>query len=210
MGPKHAPYGREFGPRQAFEHAWMIPELELDDVGLARQRGDLRKTFSDQHARAGSLDLIDVATLARRLEQNEGLLHNLRQDRAQCRVRFADTTAQMRRDVQDSHSAATAANRRLLPPGGSRLGSIATRDLNLSSSIGRCASMLSGRQWLNCPQLPQTWFCLRLPSRCCSRSAFIASEVQIDFIDWVRTSPMTSLRPQSRKQELTSPSAFTE
>jgi hypothetical protein len=30
-------------------------------------------------------------------------------------VRFADTAAELRRDVQDSHSAATAANRRLVP-----------------------------------------------------------------------------------------------
>src|SRR5215510_7113035 len=130
MRPKYAPYGRKVGPRQAFEHAWMIPELELDDVGLARQRGNLRKTFSDHHARTGSLDLTDVAALARRLEQNEGPLHNLRQYRAEGCVRFADATAEMRRDVQDSHSAATAANRRLLPPGGSRSGSMATRDLN--------------------------------------------------------------------------------
>src|SRR5262245_27979803 len=100
MRPKYAPYGRKVGPRQAFEHAWMIPELELDDVGLARQRGNLRKIFSDQHPGAGSFDLIDVASLARRLEQSEGLLHNLGQDRAECCVRFADTAAEMRRDVQ--------------------------------------------------------------------------------------------------------------
>ena len=36
------------------------------------------------------------------------------------------------------------------------------------------------------------------------------SEFQISFIDCARTSPMISLRPQSRKQELTRPSAFTE
>src|SRR5262245_26364607 len=156
MRPEYAPNCRKLRPRQAFEHAWMIPELELDDVGLARQRGNLHKIFSDQHLRTSCFDLIDVAAFARRFEQSEGLLHNLGQYRAECCVRFADTAAEMRRDVQDSHSAATAANRRLLPPGGSRLGSTAVRDLNFSSSIGRCASMLSGRQWLNCPQLPQT------------------------------------------------------
>ena len=132
--------------RQAFEHARVIPEFELDDVGIARQGGNVRKILRDQYPRAGRLDHFDVAAIARRLEQNERLLHNLGQDRAECCVRFADTAAEMRRDVQDSHSAATAANRRLVPPGGSMSGSTETRDLNFSSSIGRCVSILSGRQ----------------------------------------------------------------
>src|SRR4029079_7807338 len=202
--------GREICPRQALEHARMIPEFKLHDLGLSRHRRNVYESVRQQHPAAARFNHVDVAALAGRLEQNERLLHNLGQDRAECRVRFADTAAEMRRDVQDPHSAATAANRRLLPPGGSRFGSTETHDLNFSSSIGRCASILYGRQWLSCPQLPQTWFCLRRPSRCWSRSAFIASEFQIDFMDWLRTSPITSLRPQSRKHELTSPSAFTE
>ena len=42
------------------------------------------------------------------------------------RVRFADAAAEMRRDMQDLHSAATAVKLRLVPPGGSTLGSTAT------------------------------------------------------------------------------------
>ena len=42
------------------------------------------------------------------------------------------------------------------------------------------------------------------------RSAFSNSEFQMSFMDSRRTSPITSFRPQSRKQALTRPSAFTE
>ena len=66
------------GPRQAFEHARVIPEFELDDIGFARQGGNVRKIVRRQHSRAGRLDHVDVAALARRLEQNERLLHNFR------------------------------------------------------------------------------------------------------------------------------------
>ena len=41
MRPEYAAHGRKLGPRQAFEHARVIPEFELDDVGLrapGRQR----------------------------------------------------------------------------------------------------------------------------------------------------------------------------
>ena len=56
----------------------MIPEFELDDVGLARQGRNVREIVCRQHPRAGRLDHVDVAALARRLEQNERLLHNFR------------------------------------------------------------------------------------------------------------------------------------
>src|SRR6185437_10376088 len=103
---------------------------------------------------------------------------------------LADAATEVRRDMQDLHSAATAVYLRLTPPGAPTVGSDGTTFLNLSNSARRCASILSGRQWLNCPQLPQTPFCFRRPSRCCRRSAFMRSEVQIDFMDCSRTSPM--------------------
>src|SRR6185437_9373542 len=187
----------------------VVPEFELDDVGLARQCSDVIETIGDDDACPAAFDLVGETAVARRFEQNKCLLHHLGQSGAHRRVRLAYSAAEMRRYMQDPHSAATAANFRLVPPGASISGT-ATAFLNLSSSTTRWTSILSGRQWLSWPQLPQTPFCLRRPSRCCRRSAFIASEVQISFIDCARTSPMMSLRPQSRKQDETRPSAFTE
>src|SRR6185312_17168448 len=170
----------------------------------------LFKIAGNENARAGRFDSIDKSALARRLKQNEGLLDNIGQGGADGGMRLADTAAQMRRHMQDLHSAATAVYLRLAPPGGSTSGLTATTCLNCSSNFVRCASILSGRQWLSWPQLPQTPFCRRRPSRCCSRRAFMVSEVQISFIDCTRASPMMSFRPQSRKHDDTSPSAFTE
>ncbi len=65
MRPEHAAHGRKIGPRQAFEHARMIPEFELDDIGLPRQRGDVREIVRDDNARAGCLDHVGVAAIAR-------------------------------------------------------------------------------------------------------------------------------------------------
>ena len=56
----------------------MIPEFKLDDVGLPRHRRNVCEIVCNQHPRAGRLDHVDVAALARRLEQNERLLHNFR------------------------------------------------------------------------------------------------------------------------------------
>src|SRR6185312_1066084 len=210
MRPEYAAHERKRAARQTFEHAGMIPEFELDDVGIRGQFCHMLEIFCDDDARAASFDQVRIAAVAWRFQQRKGLFHLGRKNGAHGRVRLSDAATQMRRDVKNLHSAATAVNLRLAPPGGSISGLTATAALNFSSKATRWASILSGRQWLSWPQLPQTPFCLRRPSRCCKRSAFIRSEFQICFIDWTRTSPITSLRPQSRKQELTRPSAFTE
>ena len=56
-------------------------------------------------------------------KQHETLLDDIGQGRADGRMRFADSAAEMRRYMQDLHSAATAVNLRLVPPGGSTFGS---------------------------------------------------------------------------------------
>jgi len=56
----------------------VIPELELDDVGFPRQDGNVREIVRNQDPCARRLDHVDVAAIARRLEQNERLLHNFR------------------------------------------------------------------------------------------------------------------------------------
>ena len=91
----------------------MIPELELDDIRIARQCRDVIEILGNDDRSASSLNLLDETAIARRLEQNKGLLHDLGQSRADRRVRLANPTAKMRRDVQDLHSAATAVNFRL-------------------------------------------------------------------------------------------------
>src|SRR6185437_9424486 len=210
MRPEHAAHRGEWTARKTFEQARVIPKLELDNVGVACQMRDVFEIVHDDDTRAAIFDRIHVAAIAGLFKQHESLLDFSRQDAAKRRMSLADAAAEMRRDMQNLHSAATTEKTRLTPPGGSTFGSTGTTCLNFSSNATRCASILSGKQWLSWPQLPQTPFCRRRPSRCCRRSAFIRLEVQISFIDCCRTSPITSLRPQSRKHELTSPSAFTE
>ena len=66
---------------------------------------------------AAGFDRVRVTAVARLLEKNKGLLHRLfGQGRADGRMRFADTSTEVRGDMQDLHSAATVVNSRV-PPG---------------------------------------------------------------------------------------------
>src|SRR5262245_12345888 len=115
----------------------MIPKFELNDVHLAGQRRDLVQAVGDDHLRPGGFNPVDEATIPWRLEQNENLLNGLGQDRTDGCMRLANPAAEMRRNVQNFHSAATAVNLRLVPPGGPIAGSRGTNALNLSSKTSR-------------------------------------------------------------------------
>src|SRR5579885_1507497 len=109
MRPDHAAHRREVAARHTFKQPRVIPELELDDVGRACEVGHLLETIGADNVCATGLDALDKAAVTRRLEEDEGLLDGVRQRGADRRVRLAYAAPQMRRDVQDFHSAATAA-----------------------------------------------------------------------------------------------------
>ena len=124
----------------------MVPELELNDIRCRSKPGDMLKVAGDDDPPTRAFDGVHVTAIPRLFEQNEGPPHRARQSRTDCRMRLADAAAQMRRDMQDLHSAATAGTLWLGPPGMAVAGSICTIFLNCASSMGRCASMLSGKQ----------------------------------------------------------------
>ena len=78
-----------------------------------------------------------VAAVGRLLEKNKGLFHRLfGQGRADGRMRLADTSTEVRDDMQDLHAAATVVNSRV-PPGASTFGFTETSFLNLSVGVTR-------------------------------------------------------------------------
>ena len=96
MRPEHAAHGRKLRARQAFEQARMIPEFELDDIGIARQCRDLIETLGDRRSGPpAASNRVGETAIARLLEQNKVCSHDLGQScadapRALCQRRRQD------------------------------------------------------------------------------------------------------------------------
>ena len=76
MRPENAANWREFRAGQALEHARVVPELELDDIRLSRERRNVVETFRKCDTRASRFDSVDETPVSGRLQQNESLLHH--------------------------------------------------------------------------------------------------------------------------------------
>src|SRR5438067_7095406 len=101
MIPENAANWREFGTREALKHSRVIPELELDNVGLASHRRNIFQSASYDDVRPGRFNLGYETTVSGSLKQNKSLLYDIGQSRTHSRVRLADPAAKMRRDMQD-------------------------------------------------------------------------------------------------------------
>ena len=82
----------------------MAPVFELHHVGVGNEQPQHRYIRAGHDLAAVAHDAIDVAVVDRLLQQYEALPDIGRQMRRQRGVRLADTTAQMRGEMQDLHA----------------------------------------------------------------------------------------------------------
>jgi len=137
MRPEHGPHRREIRIRQAFEKFGMVPEFELDDVGRGATARDVIEAGGKDDLAAMGRDLVGIAAVARRFEQEIGLAEIRRHGGPERGVGFSDPAAQMGRHMQDVHYSAATGTGITRPPGAGTFGLILTRLRNLSSSMSR-------------------------------------------------------------------------
>ncbi len=126
----------------------MVPPFDLDDVGIGGETCQRCRIRHDLDGRARGKDGIGKTPVARLFEKGEVAVDITAVTGDDLGMGLADPAAEMRRDVEYPHSAAMGAGMRV-PPGARMDGSGLTICLNFSSSIGRWASILSGRQWVS-------------------------------------------------------------
>src|SRR5579863_1039951 len=116
----------------------MAPILQLNDIGLERQRANSRGIALNDDAAAAARDDMRMPAVDRRFEQHEGLLDMVRQRASDRRMGLADATAKVRCNVKNSHAAASVTTPPgARPPGATTVGSGRIVSLNLASSASR-------------------------------------------------------------------------
>ncbi|MNL33273.1 hypothetical protein D3C87_1551730 [compost metagenome] len=103
---------------------------------------------TDLNSRATGFDLLHKASITRFFEKNIMMAKAIRSFTTKRGVGFANPSAQMRREMQNLHSAAIGLGS-LMPPGATTAGLTTTFSRNRFKSISRWSSMLSGRQWVS-------------------------------------------------------------